>query len=725
MDRLKQSRLASWLLLGILLCLFRTSDATVYYVNNVLGTDSTNCANSMSTSPGNPWRSINAAINNCGGPGHTVRVMNAGQNYTDLVSNNESNVNWPVGSGWGAGQFFTLEGDPSGPRPILKPTSPGGKTGFSIHHVNGNGQSPQYIAISHFEVDGNGVPNDPRAVGNVLFYFTAPHLKITDNKFHAANNQIISGGAWDEPPIVHPTVDFTFQNNEVYDAYLLYDLGAWPQPGCPHDCGNPAGCPCGTGSYCLYISPKDSLIADNRIHDCAAYGIHFYHGGGQSAITGNTITRNTFYRTSLNDSERGTSSAAIIDYGTNETISNNIFYSINNPASTGCEAVITLNNDSQNVYNNTIADSPNCVGVFLKSTAGSIVRGNIFANLNTPTSAIGGSTGTISNNFTGAPNFLGASSGNYHIASGSNARSACPNFFSAGVTVDIDGEARPSSDNFDCGADQVVAGTPPVTISQLEFGVQPSTALANATLVPSVTVRVETSNGSLVTTATDTITLALVSTQIPQGSLAFIAADSTNPGWPGTRAIDGDTSTAWHTDFTGTITGHPHNIVLTFPSTTVNGLVYTPRLGPDISGQIAGYNIYVSTDCATWGPPIKTGTFGSQAGGKRYGVSIPPTVGNCLKLESTSNVNGDAYASAAEINILQQSGVSLTGALTQPASGGIATFSLAVPTAGVNYVLKATSGSLTPQMSMPFTITTPESPPPAGAAQLFRVVPGR
>ncbi|HEX6827126.1 MAG TPA: discoidin domain-containing protein [Nitrospiraceae bacterium] len=715
----------------------RPAEAITYYVNNVTGSNGTNnsakCTVSTSASGSNPWLNITNAINNCAGPGHVIRVINAGQPYTDLVSNNESNVNWPVGTGWGAGQFFTLEGDPGGPRPILKPTAPGGKTGFSITYanVNGNGLNPQYIHINYFEVDGNSPGDDNNFVGNVLFFYTAPHIKVTNSKFHNASNQIISGGAKGDTS-GDATSDFTFQNNEVYDAHVFLDTGTWPQPSCKALCSNPDGCPCGTGGYCLYISPTSSLIADNLIHDCRAFGIHFYHGGNNSLIHDNLVTRNTIYKTSTNDGIRGQASSAIVDNGHDNTYTNNLLYSINVPAVTGCEGLFTFNNDNPKAYNNTLADSPNCYGFYFKSTAGGDVRGNIIFNTGTPGffQPGSGSTATFSDNFTSNPSFLGAASGNYHIASTSTARASvgggCPNVTSAGVTVDIDQDARPASGNFDCGADQV--GAPVVTASQLEFGIQPSDSLTNATLTPLPTVRVETSNGSLVPTATDSITLALVSTQIPQGSLTFVSTDSFNVGWGGALAIDGNTTTAWHTDFTGGSPGHPHNIVLSFPSSTVNGLVYTPRLGPDVSGQIIGYNIYVSTDCATWGTAVGTGSFGTQSGGKRYGVSTTPKVGTCLKLESTSSLSGTPYASAAEINVLAASSVVPTGSPTQSAAGGIATFTTAIPTAGVNYVFKATASGLTPQLSLPFTIADVggggggTQPDPA---VLLRYVPGR
>lgn len=409
-------------------------------------------------------------------------------------------------------------------------------------------------------------------------------------------------------------------------------------------------------------------------------------------------------------------------YGTGSQVYNNVIYDTGLGYANSISAIQFDSNDNV-AYNNTMVNV-NGWGVYFEAGGNNIVRGNIVYQASRgPTANASGQSNTFdSTNFTTNP----AVDSTYHLTSGSPARGACPNLFGAGVTVDMDNEARPSPPtSFDCGADQIVVVITP-TKSQLEFGIQPSDSLSTATITPLVTVRVEASDGQLITDATDAMTLSLVSTQIPRASLSVVSTDSAQAGWPGTNAIDGDNTTAWHTDFSGT-PGQNHNIVLSFPSSTVNGLVYTPRLGPDTSGQIVGYNVYVSADCATWGTAVATGNFGLQAGGKRYGISTIPKVGTCLKFESTSAKSGQPYSSAAELSVLAASSVVPTGTLTQAAVGGIATFTLAVPTAGTAYVLKATAGTLNPQLSAPFTITDAGGGPPPGIepATLLKYVPGR
>lgn len=720
-------------LLTLLVCLAfaHPGAATTYYVSTS-GVDQPNCAVATSPTGSNPLRTLPYAINHCLGltQGNVLQIR-AGT-YNEYASNSEGStmVNWPRGTGWGAGQYFMIQGYPGDAKPVFTQT-------LDIHYFNaGNGILPQYIWFDNIEVDIGIHADTPTTPGKYCFYLTASHMKITNSRFGNSTGVCISGGA-DDRDLANTGGDIIFDHNEVHHVYGHLDTGNWPQPGC--GCP-PGGCPCYLGGIGMYVSFHQSQITNNVIHDTTIYGIQLYHGGpplGGDAIYENVIANNIIYNAVTNDGNRGQGASAMVDTGYNELYMNNIIYHINQPAGTSCEAMITPHNRNHRLYNNTLADSPNCYGIyFYDGGTNHDAQGNILFNLLAPQLTGSGSTRTFANNFTNDPSFVNTSNGDYRIASTSQARASvgggCPNFFSAGVTTDFQGEARPSSGNFDCGADQVVAGTPVVIKSQLEFGIQPSDALTNATLTPLPTVRVETSNGSLDTTAADSITLSLVSTQIPQASLTFVSTDSSESagvGYGGAKAIDSNTSTAWHTNFTTAVTGHPHNIVLSFPSSTVNGLVYTPRLGPDVSGQIAGYNIYVSTDCATWGTAVASGTFGTQAGGKRYGVSTTPKVGTCIKLESTSSVSaGTPYASAAEINVLKVASVTPTGLLTQPASGGIATFTTAIPTAGAGYILKATSGTLNAQLSAPFTITDAgggPTPPSTDPATLLRYIPGR
>jgi hypothetical protein len=706
--------------LCFLLFITQLASAATYYVSTgghgeTLVSDSNSCTTAQNIST--PKRTVTNAINNCLNlaSGNVLQVR-AGT-YDEYLSNFDVPVlNWPRGSGWGAGNFYTLQGYPGDARPKFTAS-------MDFHRVNSlNGQLPQYIWLDNIEIDMLSSGDSHTAVSRVCLYFTMSHLKITNSKFGNVNNQCISGGK-DDADLANSGEDFTFQGNEVHHANVFLDTGIWPQPGC--GCA-PPGCACSTGGYCMYISPANSLITDNTLHDCKAYGMHYFHGGGQTPLTGNTTARNTFFNCATNDGHRNLNVSVIVDHGHDNLYYNNLFY--NNGLSVAqVQGNIQFGNlNSNKAYNNTIYNTGG-LGVYIASGTGHVVRGNIiYQHAKAATQDDSGGSNTISDNMIDIdPLFADTATADYHLQVGSPARFNCPNF-SGIFTTDKDGVSRPSAGtNWACGAYEYASGGAPAAY-QVEFGVQPSGEVASAIITPAITVRVENSLGGLITTATDNITLSLVSTQIAQGSLTFVSTDSFNTGFEGAKAIDNNTSTAWHTDFTTSPTGHPHTIVLSFPSSNVNGLRYTPRPGPDTSGQIVGYNVYVSTDGVTWGAAVGTGTLGLQSGGKTYGISLTPKVGSYLKFESTSSLSSTIYASAAELNVMITSAIIPNGTLTQAAVGGIATFTISIPTAGVDYVLKATSGTLQSQLSAPFTITSGTPPPDTiQPALLMRYVPGR
>jgi len=69
------------------------------------------------------------------------------------------------------------------------------------------------------------------------------------------------------------------------------------------------------------------------------------------------------------------------------------------------------------------------------------------------------------------------------------------------------------------------------------------------------------------------------------------------------------------------------------------------------NGRIKDYEIYLSDDMNNWGTPVLTGAFENST--KRQSVDISsPKSGQFFKLKALSEVNGNAWSTAAELSLV-------------------------------------------------------------------------
>ena len=121
----------------------------------------------------------------------------------------------------------------------------------------------------------------------------------------------------------------------------------------------------------------------------------------------------------------------------------------------------------------------------------------------------------------------------------------------------------------------------------------------------------------------------------------------------GANAVDGDPATMWHTQWQDASPGHPHEIVIELShASRIQGLTYLPRQDDIENGTIKDYEIYLSTDGKEFGEPVKKGAF--ESGKSKKTVSFEPKLCRFLKLKALSEINGEAWTSAAEIGIVQE-----------------------------------------------------------------------
>ncbi|HET8601590.1 MAG TPA: beta-N-acetylglucosaminidase domain-containing protein [Segeticoccus sp.] len=116
-----------------------------------------------------------------------------------------------------------------------------------------------------------------------------------------------------------------------------------------------------------------------------------------------------------------------------------------------------------------------------------------------------------------------------------------------------------------------------------------------------------------------------------------------------TNAIDGDTSTYWHTAWSTGNPPPPHHITLDLGrSMDVCALRYLPRQD-NVNGRVARYAVYLSDDGQTWGQPVATGSFANDTSEKW--VPFAGSHARYVKFVALQEVNGNPWTSAAELSV--------------------------------------------------------------------------
>ena len=146
-------------------------------------------------------------------------------------------------------------------------------------------------------------------------------------------------------------------------------------------------------------------------------------------------------------------------------------------------------------------------------------------------------------------------------------------------------------------------------------------------------------------------------------SVAFVDSQETSCyNGAATNAIDGNPSTFWVTQFCGASPGPPHEIQINLGATySLGAFSYLPRQDGCSNGWINQYQFYVSTDGVNWGSPVAAGNFNYSGlkttcpGGSvpsAQQVSFTPVNGQYIRLRALSEINGNPWIAAAEINVL-------------------------------------------------------------------------
>ncbi len=116
------------------------------------------------------------------------------------------------------------------------------------------------------------------------------------------------------------------------------------------------------------------------------------------------------------------------------------------------------------------------------------------------------------------------------------------------------------------------------------------------------------------------------------------------------NAIDGKVTTIWHTHYGNPEPACPHEIVVDMGKRyDLSEFIYQGR-SDGSNGRIKGYELYFGDSPTCWGAPAVIGEFSNTPDPQI--VLLPSgTQGRYFKLVATSEVNGKAWASAAELSV--------------------------------------------------------------------------
>jgi len=140
--------------------------------------------------------------------------------------------------------------------------------------------------------------------------------------------------------------------------------------------------------------------------------------------------------------------------------------------------------------------------------------------------------------------------------------------------------------------------------------------------------------------------------QLPKEIWDLVYVDSEETIYPGlaSMAFDNDPATIWHTRWTSGNDDYPHEMIVDMGDEYMaHSFTYLPRQN-GTNGRVNEYELYVSSDNTEWGEPISTGQFTNSFAPSK--VEFENAVeGRYFKLVCLSEVNGNIWASAAEIEI--------------------------------------------------------------------------
>ncbi len=142
---------------------------------------------------------------------------------------------------------------------------------------------------------------------------------------------------------------------------------------------------------------------------------------------------------------------------------------------------------------------------------------------------------------------------------------------------------------------------------------------------------------------------------IPAKEMKLVSFSSENKGNGklARQAIDGDPNTIWHSQFSPKLEKHPHELVIDLGhERTITGFHYLARQDNGWNGAFAKTEFYIGDSPKEFPKaPSITATFGKAKTAQSADLK-QPVKGRYVRIRILSEVNGNVWASAAEIGVI-------------------------------------------------------------------------
>ncbi len=141
--------------------------------------------------------------------------------------------------------------------------------------------------------------------------------------------------------------------------------------------------------------------------------------------------------------------------------------------------------------------------------------------------------------------------------------------------------------------------------------------------------------------------------ELPKEDWELIFVDSEEINYPGlaTMSFDNDPETIWHTRWSTGSDPYPHEIQVDIGETyRIYSFTYLTRQNGQ-NGRIKDYELYITEDEFDWGEPVSSGSFENTSAPQK--IEFPEgIIGKYFRLLALSEVNGNAWSSAAEFTMV-------------------------------------------------------------------------
>jgi hypothetical protein len=335
--------------------------AATYYV-------ATNGSDSNPGSQVQPFRTINKGLKVLAS-GDTLYIR--GGKYNEAINP----VTGAIPNGGGSWATATIIAGYPGETVTLAPTA-----GSSVIKL-GSGGGFNYMIFDNLELDGTAM-GSCGGCGEALYLGgDSHHIRFSNCNIHnGPSHNIFGGGSFNE-----------FINNRVHDSR----------------------------AYGWYWSGNNTIFDGNEVYNQGGYGYHIYNTGATD-VSDNIVRNSRIYNNGFGSNSSGF--GLIVSHGTNNQVYNNFVYG--NLAGVQIDhSCVDCKAYYNTIYGNT-ASGISIAEVHPESTTGSIVRNNIVYGNRSAIIHVGDPGAVIDHNFTSDPQFVNPSAGDFHLKSGSPAKTA-------------------------------------------------------------------------------------------------------------------------------------------------------------------------------------------------------------------------------------------------------------------------------------------------------------